>query len=101
MSLARCGSKGRDMYDGRRIARTFLIAVVFAVIQSNHAVVASERAPVGLANPASVHCGKLGGRLQIVSEGNRGQVGFCHLPDGRVCEEWALFRDGKCVAPQR
>lgn len=89
------------MYGVRRVVRTFLSAVLFVAIQGHHAVVASERTPLGLANPASVHCVTLGGRLQIVSEGKRGQVGFCHLPDGRVCEEWALFRDGKCVAPKR
>lgn len=46
---------------------------------------------VGMANPASVHCARLGGRLVI--EGTaRGQVGMCHLPDGSVQEEWALYR---------
>lgn len=46
---------------------------------------------VGMANPASVHCARLGGRLVI--EGTaRGQVGMCHLPDGSVHEEWALYR---------
>lgn len=52
----------------------------------------------GLANPASVHCETLGGKLEIRS-GKDGQYGVCHLPDGRVCEEWALFRDGKCEKP--
>ena len=56
------------------------------------------RAPnvVGLANPASVHCGKLGGRTNIETLPDGSQVGMCALPDGRVCEEWALFRDRKC-----
>ena len=46
---------------------------------------------VGMANPASVYCARLGGRLVI--EGTaRGQVGMCHLPDGSVQEEWALYR---------
>jgi putative hemolysin len=54
----------------------------------------------GLANPASTNCvDKLGGTLQIVDTA-KGQAGYCHLKDGRVCEEWALFRDGACVAPQ-
>lgn len=53
---------------------------------------------VGLANPASVNCEKLGGKLDIRSEAG-GQVGYCKLPDGRICEEWALFRDNKCVPP--
>lgn len=99
--MAAFGKRGRDVQGIWRVVRAVVIATMFATIQSNLALAASERAPVGLANPASVHCGKLGGRLQIVSQGTRGQVGFCHLPDGRMCEEWALFRDGKCVAPKR
>jgi len=47
--------------------------------------------PVGLANPASVHCVEKGGRLEIRKEAG-GDVGYCHLPDGRVIEEWTLFR---------
>ncbi|MEH6526600.1 MAG: DUF333 domain-containing protein [Sneathiella sp.] len=44
-----------------------------------------------LANPASVHCAEKGGTVKIVSEA-AGQVGYCHLPDGTVMEEWALFK---------
>lgn len=46
-----------------------------------------------IANPASENCIKLGGRLEFRNE-NGGKVGYCHLPDGRVIEEWALFRSG-------
>lgn len=49
-------------------------------------------APAGLANPASEHCVKAGGRLEIRDE-QGGQTGYCHLPDGRVVEEWAFFRE--------
>lgn len=54
---------------------------------------------VGIANPASTNCVNLGGTLEIVDEAE-GQIGLCHLPDGRVCEEWALFRDGSCTVPE-
>lgn len=54
---------------------------------------------VGMANPASVHCTTLGGKLEIRTGKDGGQYGLCNLPDGRVCEEWALFRDGKCETP--
>jgi len=54
---------------------------------------------VGMANPASVHCTTLGGKLEIRTGKDGGQYGLCNLPDGRVCEEWALFRDGKCEKP--
>lgn len=52
-----------------------------------------------LANPASVNCVRtLGGTLEIKEEVN-GEAGYCHLPDGRVCEEWGLFRDSACTPP--
>ncbi|KAF0806861.1 putative hemolysin [Alcanivorax xiamenensis] len=47
--------------------------------------------PTGMANPASQYCEQVGGELEIRDEQN-GQVGYCHLPDGRVVEEWALYR---------
>ncbi|MBS0491182.1 DUF333 domain-containing protein [Phenylobacterium sp.] len=50
---------------------------------------------VGMANPAAVHCGTLGGVSEI-REGPGGQYGMCRLPDGKVCEEWALYRDKVC-----
>jgi putative hemolysin len=51
-----------------------------------------------LANPASTSCIHAGGQVEIKNE-TGGQVGYCHLPDGRVCEEWALYRNNQCVAP--
>lgn len=53
---------------------------------------------IGMANPASANCVKLGGRLEI-RRGADGDSGYCYLPDGRVVEEWALFRAGS--APGR
>ncbi len=47
-----------------------------------------------IANPASDNCKKLGGTLEIKDE-MAGQVGYCTLPNGKVCEEWALLR-GEC-----
>ncbi|HPQ97040.1 MAG: DUF333 domain-containing protein [Thiothrix sp.] len=52
---------------------------------------------VGLANPASTNCIRQGGKLRIVSPPDgRGEYGLCTLPNGTVCEEWALMR-GECV----
>jgi putative hemolysin len=51
-------------------------------------------ASVGIANPASVNCEKLGGKLTI-KEGTGGQYGECALPSGKICEERALYR-GEC-----
>lgn len=42
-------------------------------------------------NPASVHCIGQGGRLEIAKT-DRGEVGFCNLPDGRRIEEWEFYR---------
>ena len=54
---------------------------------------------VGMANPASVHCGQEGGRSEIRRDAQGGEYGVCLFEDGRQCEEWALFRDKRCVAP--
>ncbi|MFH2336509.1 DUF333 domain-containing protein [Enterobacter hormaechei] len=50
-----------------------------------------QEQPLGMANPASVHCIKHGGKLDIVKESG-GEVGYCTLPSGKRIEEWALFR---------
>lgn len=42
-------------------------------------------------NPASLYCVKKGGELKMETT-DKGQVGYCHLPDGTVVEEWKLFR---------
>ena len=63
----------------------------------------TETAPpkLGMANPASQYCVEQGGKLEIRNESN-GQVGYCHLPNGQVVEEWALFRSSQseCVAEE-
>lgn len=56
---------------------------------------------VGIANPASVACVKRGGRSEIRTAPDGGQIGYCHLRKGRICEEWALFRDRRCVPPPK
>ncbi|MBN8944073.1 MAG: DUF333 domain-containing protein [Rhizobiales bacterium] len=85
---------------GTRRGATILFAIITATgLGYRPAAAASAPGAVGLANPASVHCGQLGGRLEIVTAAGGGQVGMCHLPDGRICEEWALFRDKRCVPP--
>ncbi|WP_395329580.1 DUF333 domain-containing protein [Novosphingobium sp. BL-8H] len=46
---------------------------------------------VGMANPASKYCVEQGGRSEIRRE-PQGETGYCHLPDGRVVEEWQFYR---------
>lgn len=55
---------------------------------------------IGMANPASLHCGAIGGRFVIRKDKAGNAFGFCRLPNGRLCEEWALFRDDTCVGPK-
>jgi len=59
----------------------------------------SKPQAIGMANPASVHCRSEGGRLDIRRNAEGGEYGVCVFDDGRQCEEWALFRDKRCVAP--
>ncbi|MFE8585438.1 DUF333 domain-containing protein [Sphingomonas sp. NCPPB 2930] len=44
-----------------------------------------------MSNPASAYCEELGGTLETVDAPD-GQTGYCHLPNGAVVEEWALYR---------
>lgn len=48
-----------------------------------------------IGNPAYENCIKLGGTSETRKDAQGNETGWCHLPDGRVCTEWALF-DGKC-----
>jgi putative hemolysin len=50
---------------------------------------------VGIANPASENCVKLGGTLSIQKNGSGGEYGICIFEDNLQCEEWAMFR-GDC-----
>ncbi|MBT2118397.1 DUF333 domain-containing protein [Dyella sp. LX-66] len=45
-----------------------------------------------MANPASVYCQQLGGKLEIAKDKDGGEVGYCILPSGERIEEWELFR---------
>ena len=76
-----------------------ILAIGLALISSMSAAAGAQK-PVGMANPASVHCSEIGGRLVIRKDRAGNEYGFCRLPKGRLCEEWALFRDNKCVGPK-
>jgi len=60
-----------------------------------------RRQVTGLANPASVNCVQQGARVEIRHDAKGGEYGVCIFTDGRQCEEWALFRDKKCVLPAK
>jgi uncharacterized protein len=55
----------------------------------------NENGNTGIANPASVNCVQKGGKLEIRTVADGGQVGYCIFPDDSTCEEWQYFR-GQC-----
>ncbi|MFA5222530.1 MAG: DUF333 domain-containing protein [Methanoregula sp.] len=64
--------------------------------------VTTTAAVIGMANPASVNCGKVGATSEIMNNPDGSQYGMCNFPNGTSCEEWALFRGEGCkpnVAP--
>ena len=92
------------LFTRRSLRRSAAVLLVLAAAAGGAVIAAETSKPgniVGIANPASVACGKRGGKTEIRTEADGGQAGYCHLPDGRICEEWALFRDDRCVLPRR
>ena len=71
--------------------KPLLILLALLPLAAHAAEKATPKAATGLANPASEYCVSIGGELEIRTEKD-GEVGYCHLPDGRVVEEWELFR---------
>lgn len=47
---------------------------------------------VAMANPASTYCASIKGRSVIAKLQDGSSIGLCYLPDGKVIEEWTLFR---------
>jgi len=52
----------------------------------------------GMANPASVNCGNIGGTTEIKTTADGSQYGMCTFTNGTSCEEWALYRGEGCKA---
>ncbi len=78
-----------------------LLALSLSFITACSATQSQDPMKIGMPNPASQYCVEQGGKLEIKNEAN-GQVGYCHLPDGRVVEEWELYRasQAKCLPEQ-
>jgi putative hemolysin len=57
----------------------------------------SQKKSTQMANPASVFCEQNGGKLEIRTGADGGQVGICKFSDGSECEEWKFYR-GECKA---
>lgn len=47
-------------------------------------------------NPASTNCINIGGTLELKTDFQGAMTSWCHFPDGRICEVWALYRDKIC-----
>ncbi|WP_395371130.1 DUF333 domain-containing protein [Komagataeibacter diospyri] len=76
----------------RRLARCVAfgsIVLLGACATGHHTPAHASR--IGMANPASVYCQQRGGTVEMRTT-SQGVTGWCHLPDGTVMEEWALFR---------
>ena len=74
------------------IAAVSLLAAVAACAPKNDAKAEAGQQRVGMANPASEHCVKKGGKVEIKKNSEGGEYGVCHLADGTQIEEWELFR---------
>jgi putative hemolysin len=61
-------------------------------------VTTAPPAGAGVANPASVNCGTLGGTTEIKKNADSSEYGMCTFSNGTSCEEWALFRNEGCRA---
>jgi hypothetical protein len=64
----------------------------------NITVLSTAQENAGMANPASTNCVTLGGSTMIMKTKD-GEVGYCVLPDERICEEWDLFYGQNCTEP--
>lgn len=90
------------MTTSQKVIVTILILILAVILYwflTSNESIENQPDTSQLPNPAAVHCVEvLGGSYQLL-ETPAGQVGVCNLPDGRQCEEWELFRTGKCQSP--
>lgn len=47
---------------------------------------------IGMANPAFVYCVSQGGKIEPKRDAQGAEYSLCHLPNGKVVEEWEYFR---------
>ena len=69
------------------------IAVVAVLLIAVLAIGAcGGKAEPNMPNPASVFCEEQGGKVEVRTAADGSQQGFCILPDGTECDEWAFYR---------
>lgn len=73
-----------------------LFTLVLAGYSCQKAPTDSNQNKTNLANPASVYCQEQGGRVDIRTDANGNQTGFCIFTDNSECEEWSYVR-GECL----
>ena len=76
------------------------LGMLIAILTGCAAQQLEETPRIGMPNPASAYCVDQGGKLDIHNEVD-GQVAYCHLPDGKVVEEWALYRSNQDICLSR
>jgi uncharacterized protein len=76
----------------RRAVVAVLVVVIVIVVAACGDDGTDEPDGAQIPNPASEYCIDQGGELEIVTGEDGSQVGMCTLPDGRVVEEWDLYR---------
>ncbi len=59
-----------------------------------------QTAEPGMPNPAAVYCEENGGKSEIRTAEDGGQVGICVFEDGSECDEWAFYR-GECQSGEQ
>ena len=74
---------------GQLTAVPFRNKEIFGVIA---AVKQKENFTEQIANPASVYCDEQGHNLEIRTNADGSQTGYCIFDDGTECEEWAYYR---------
>ncbi|MEX9253131.1 putative hemolysin [Pseudenterobacter timonensis] len=71
--------------------RYLLLALALPVVACTAKQEEPAQPPIGMANPASVYCVQKGGELVPV-QSPQGVSSNCKLPDGKIIEEWDLYR---------
>ena len=76
-----------------KLVMVFLIVLVLinGCLPTKHSTNNNSQLP----NPASVFCEEQGGLLEIRTNPDGSQIGYCIFPDESECEEWAFYR-GEC-----
>jgi len=68
-----------------------LVALVSIIIFLNHNEKNNSTQNSQLPNPASVYCEEQGYELEIRTNPDGSQTGYCIFLDGTECEEWSYF----------